>query len=52
MKKTYMTPATDIIRIEKTLLQVVSGFEKNSTNTVGDNNSVLGREGFFDDDEE
>ena len=52
MKKTYMTPATDVIRIQKTLLQAVSGFEKNSSSTISDNNAVLGRGGMFDEGEE
>ena len=52
MKKTYMTPAANVIRIQKTLLQAASGFEKNSSNTISDNNAVLGRGGIFDESEE
>jgi hypothetical protein len=52
MKKTYISPATNVIRIEKTLLQATSSMSKDTTNTISDNSQVLGRGGWFDDGEE
>ena len=52
MKKTYLTPAAEVIRIEKTLLQAVSGLEKYSNSTISSNDAVLGRDGWFEEEEE
>ena len=54
MRKTYMTPATDVIRIEKTLLQATSPGTPTAGITSGnvEAGSIEGRRGFFDDDED
>ena len=50
MKKTYMTPAAEVIRIETVLLQSASSVGVKS-GTVSDKDKLLGREGFFDDED-
>ena len=50
MKYIYMTPATKVIRIEKTLLQSVSGPQVTNQKT-SDVNELLGRQGYYEDEE-
>ena len=50
MKKIYMTPATKVIRIEKTLLQAGSGPQV-TNQTTNDVTDLLGRKGYYEDEE-
>ena len=52
MKKTYISPVADIIRIEKALLAPASSFTKNDDVEINNENDVLSRSFDFDDDEE
>ncbi len=54
MKKIYMTPTAEEIRIEKTLLTVTSSVGLDKTTELGDGNSgeLLSRESDFFDDED
>jgi len=52
MKKTYMTPAAEVVRIEKALLTSTSNVQLNTTKEVSDTNGLLGREFDFTDDED
>ena len=53
MKKTYMTPAAVAIRIEKVLLQSASNQTMDvKSGSVSNTSDLLGRRGFFDDDED
>ncbi|MBQ8064692.1 MAG: hypothetical protein IJ144_02520 [Prevotella sp.] len=49
MKKTYNSPATNVIRIEKILLQTTS-LNVDSTKEVKSVDRLLGRQGFFEND--
>lgn len=51
MKKRYMQPATDVIRIEKALLTVTSSVGLNDTE-VKDDTKLLSRDFDFDDEED
>ena len=50
MKKIYLQPATDVIRIEKALLTVTSSVGLNDTE-VSDDTKLLSRDFDFDDED-
>ena len=54
MKKTYITPVAEEIRIEKTLLTVTSsvGLDKDTVLGDGDSGELLSRDFDFDDEED
>jgi len=47
-----MTPAAEVVRIEKALLTSTSNVQLNTTKEVSDTNGLLGREFDFTDDED
>ena len=52
MKKTYISPVADIIRIEKALLAPASSFTKNDDVEINNENDVLSRSFDFDDEDD
>jgi hypothetical protein len=53
MKKTYLSPAANVIRIEKRLLQSASPQSLDvKSGSVSDTGKLLGRDGIFDEGEE
>ena len=52
MKKTYMNPTTDIVRVE-TQQMIAQSMGVNSSETISDTNKILSRQGgAWDDDED
>ena len=52
MKKTYMNPTTDIVRVE-TQQMIAQSLGVNSSETIKDTNKILSRQGgAWDDDED